>query len=235
LNLTFLFLKKPVSSKLPVPVLVGVLLTILPLMTTSLLTAWAISHEEWLRTWSLSIWLLITAGLVFSSSLAFTPPTFLALVYGYFLGWTSLPLLFGLNLGAIALIFWISRFFRTEQLRNYLIEIYPKVRWMLTRFHRDEMQLIFFTKLSPVLPFAVTNLFFAVAGARLKQVLTGGALGMIPRTILAVWAGREAQDIRYLLEHPNEGLGSKIVIILLIIASTIGIGYFFKDKNSVEG
>jgi uncharacterized membrane protein YdjX (TVP38/TMEM64 family) len=228
-------LKKPVSSRIPVPVLVGVLMTILPLMTTSLLTAWAISNEEWLRTWSLGIWILITVALVFSSSLALTPPTFLALVYGYFLGWMSLPLLFGLNLGAIALIFLISRFFRTDQLQNYLIEIYPNVKWMLSRFNQDEMQLIFFTKLSPVLPFAVTNLFFAVAGARLRQVLTGGALGMIPRTILAVWAGREAQDIRHLLEHPNEGLGTKVVIILLIIASTVGIGYFFKGKNRVGG
>ena len=73
-----------------------------------------------------------------------------------------------------------------------------------------------------------------MAGARFKQVLTGGTLGMIPRTMLAVWAGKEAQDIRYLLEHPNEGLTTKIILIVLIVISTVGIGYFFKDKKIVE-
>jgi uncharacterized membrane protein YdjX (TVP38/TMEM64 family) len=227
-------LKKSPSSKLPVPVLISVLLTVLPLMTTSLLTAWAIGHEEWLRTWPMSGWVLITIALMVSSMLAFTPPTFLALVYGYFLGWMALPLLFGLNLGAIALIVGVSGFFKTEVLRTHLTEVYPKVKLMLDRFHQNEMRLIFFTKLSPVLPFAVTNLFFAVAGARLRQVLIGGGLGMIPRTILAVWAGREAQDIRYLLEHPNEGFWGKVVVILLIIASTMGIGYFFKGKTTIQ-
>jgi len=64
--------------------------------------------------------------------------------------------------------------------------------------------------------------------------LAGGTLGMIPRTILAVWAGKEAQDIAYLLEHPNEGLSTKVFILLLIVISTFGLGYFFRDKKVTE-
>ena len=73
-----------------------------------------------------------------------------------------------------------------------------------------------------------------MAGARFKQILAGGTLGMIPRTILAVWAGKEAQDITYLLAHPNEGLWTKVVLITLIVISTLGIGYFFRDKKIAE-
>lgn len=221
-------------KKLSLPVIVSILLTVVPLVTTSIATAWAVSNESSLRNWPFEYWVIATLILTLASSVALTPPTFLALVYGYFLGWTALPLLFGLNLGAIAIIYVSANFLHASSIRSYLIRIYPQVNTLLRRFYQNELRLIFFAKLSPVLPFAITNLFFAMAGARFKQVLAGGTLGMIPRTVLAVWAGREARDIRYLLEHPNEGLATKIILILLIVVSTIGIGYFFKDKKIVE-
>jgi uncharacterized membrane protein YdjX (TVP38/TMEM64 family) len=209
-------LKNRIFSRLSIPAFISVTLAVLPLLTTSLLTAWAIGHES-----------LLTIA----SSVALTPPTFLALVYGYFLGWVAFPLLFFLNLGAITSIYVISRMFRADKVRFYLTEIYPQVDSLLKRFQENELRLIFFAKLSPMLPFAVTNLFFAMAGARLKQMLAGGSFGMIPRTILAIWAGKEARDIRFLLDHPDDGLGAKIALILLILASTIGMGYFFRDKS----
>ena len=206
-------------------------MTVVPLLTTSILTAWAINHEKVLRAWPLEWWIGITIILTITSAAALTPPTFLALVYGYFLGWASLPMLFAMNLGAIAIIYISAHFLHATSIRGYLVQVYPQVGSLLSRFHKNELKLIFFAKLSPVLPFAITNLFFAMAGARFKQVLAGGTLGMIPRTVLAVWAGKEAQDIRYLLEHPNEGLATKVILIFLIIVSTVGIGYFFKEKN----
>jgi uncharacterized membrane protein YdjX (TVP38/TMEM64 family) len=224
-------LEKSPTKKLSLPVIVSVLLTLIPLVTTSIATAWAIGHEPMLRSWPVEYWLLVTIGLTILSALALTPPTFLALVFGYFLGWIAIPLLFGLNIGAIAIVFGLSRFLQPEAVRHHLIQIYPKVSQLLSKFYENEFRLIFFTKLSPVLPFAVTNLFFAMAGARFGQVLAGGTMGMIPRTILAVWAGKEAQNIAYLLEHPNEGLWTKLIIILLIIISSLGIGYFFRDKK----
>lgn len=212
---------------------ISVLMTIVPLLTTSLLTAWAINNEQFLRAMPLGWWIGITLILTIASSVALTPPTFLALVYGYFLGWKSIPMLFGMNLGAIALIYVSANYLHATSLRKHLMQIYPQVGSLLSRFYKNELRLIFFAKLSPVLPFAITNLFFAMAGARFKQVLAGGTLGMIPRTVLAVWAGREAQDIRYLLEHPNEGLATKVVLVLLIIVSTIGVGYFFRERKIV--
>lgn len=233
-HITWTLLKNLTKSKLSFPVFISGLLTILPLLTSSALTAWAVDNEAALRSWPIYIWILVTVALTVSSSVALSPPTFIALVFGYFLGWIALPLLVGLNVGAIALIYGLSQFFNADKVRLYLVELYPAVRKMLTRFQDNEIKLIFFAKLSPVLPFAVTNLFFAMAGARLRQVILGGTLGMIPRTILAVWAGKEAQNIGYLLEHPSEGLFSKIVLIVLIVASTVGMGYFFRDKSMIE-
>ena len=221
-------------KRFSLPVVVSILMTVVPLVSTSIMTAWAINNEKVLRTLPVEWWLGITFILTITSSLALTPPTFLALVYGYFLGWSSLPMLFGMNVGAIATIYFLAHFLQPVAVRDYLVQIYPKVGFLLNRFYKNELKLIFFAKLSPVLPFAITNLFFAMAGARFKQVIAGGTLGMIPRTILAVWAGKEAQDIRYLLEHPNEGLATKIVLLLLIAISTVGVGYFFRTKDLVQ-
>jgi len=229
-----MLLESSSAKKFSLPVIISILMIIVPLVTTSLATAWAINHESLLRSWPFQNWIIVTLILTLASSVALTPPTFLALVYGYFLGWIAIPLLFGLNFGAIAIIFIMSRFLNPESIRGYLIQVYPKVTSLLNRFYQNELRLIFFAKLSPILPFAVANLFFAMAGARFKQILAGGTLGMIPRTILAVWAGKEAQDITYLLAHPNEGLWTKVVLITLIVISTIGIGYFFRDKKVVE-
>lgn len=222
------------TKKLTLSAVIGVLLTVIPMLTTSLLTVWAISQEEVLRAWPLQNWLLATLFLTLTSAIALTPPTFLALVYGYFLGWLALPLLISLNLGAITIVFVLSKLLKADTVRTYLVQIYPKSAGLLSRFHQNELKLIFFAKLSPVLPFAAANLFFSMAGARLSQLILGGTLGMIPRTIIAVWIGKEAQNITYLLEHPNEGLWTKLFVILLIIVSTFGITYFLRERKVVS-
>ncbi len=104
---------------------------------------------------------------------------------------------------------------------------------VLSRFHQDQWPLIFFTKLSPVLPFALTNLVFSLAGASLKNMLLGGFLGMIPRTLVAVYAGIQAKAIRQALTNPNPDVSSQVIVLGLMILSVVGISWvgrrFFKE------
>jgi uncharacterized membrane protein YdjX (TVP38/TMEM64 family) len=223
-------LANPILKKYPLPLVLSTVLAIMPLLTSSLLTAWAVSYESYWSSLSLIEWLLITLVLSFASALALTPPTFLALVYGYFLGWTGLPLLFLLNLGAIGMVYIIGKKLIPISFLTQIQQAYPKAATLLLRFHENPVRLIFFTKLSPMLPFAITNLIFTMAGARLPQMLLGGTLGMIPRTALAMWMGTQAKEIRYLLEHPNEGIGTKLLIVALVLLSTAGIGWYFRKK-----
>ncbi len=219
---------------IPLPIIISILMTIIPLLATSILTAWAISNENYLATWGVATWIIVTLLLTITSTIALTPPTFLALVYGYFLGLAAIPYLIVLNLAAIGLVFCFASFFDAGTTLPYLLKVFPKAKPLLDRFYKNQLKIIFFAKLSPVLPFAVTNMFFAISGAKFKQVLLGGTLGMIPRTVLAVWVGSEARDIQYLLENPNEDLASKILILFLILLSTFGIGYFLKNNRSAQ-
>ncbi len=117
-----------------------------------------------------------------------------------------------------------------ERFKSYLSDN-KKVSAILENIRREELKVIFFTKLSPVLPFALTNFVFALSGAKLRNILLGGFLGMIPRTALAVWTGSQAKEIKRLLENPNEGNLQKVLIILLIIFSVAGLLYFVLPKK----
>lgn len=204
-------------------------MTILPLLFSSYVTFYAIAHETTLQQFTGWQWALATAVCCLTSTVALTPPTLLALVFGYFLGWNALLPLFALNMVAILLVNGLVQRIDQNRLLNY-VEQNPKVQSVLERIRRQELKFIFFTKLSPVLPFAVTNLVFALSGARLRTILLGGFLGMVPRTVLAVATGGQAREIRTLLENPNQANWVQVAVVLLLIASIAGLISIFTRR-----
>lgn len=208
----------------------SVFLTIVPIIFTSVITLWVIAHEVEISGFDATVWALITILCCITSTIAFTPPTFLALVFGYFLGWQAIIPLLVLNMTAIFLVNMITRRLDKDRFRTYLSEN-AKIREILENIKEQELKIIFFAKLSPVLPFALTNFVFALSGAKLRNILLGGFLGMIPRTVLAVWTGHQAKEIRKLLENPNEGNLQKILLIVLLVASVAGIFYFLQPRK----
>lgn len=135
-----------------------------------------------------------------------------------------------MNIVAISLVNSITKRIDGDKFRNYLSDN-KNVSTILNNIRKEELKFIFFTKLSPVLPFALTNFVFALSGAKLKNILLGGFLGMIPRTLLAVWTGSQAKEIRKLLENPNEGNLQKILIISLLVISVGGVLYYVSPRK----
>jgi len=82
--------------------------------------------------------------------------------------------------------------------------------------------LIFFVRISPVIPFAISNFLFASLKIPLKQVLIYGIPGMLPRTLMAFLAGIIASDFLEARENLQEPWQILLVFILLI-ASIWGI------------
>lgn len=189
-----------------------------------------IAHETEIGGYNEKTWIIITLICCVTSAVAITPPTYLALVFGYFLGWHAILPVFVLNMAAIFLVNMVTRWLDKDRFKTYLSEN-KRVKGILDNIKEQELKIIFFAKLSPVLPFALTNFVFALSGAKLKNILLGGFLGMIPRTVLAVWTGYQAKEIRKLLENPNEGNLQKILLIVLLIASIAGIFYFLQPRK----
>ena len=146
----------------------------------------------------------------------------LALIFGYFLGWQAVVPLFVINFGGILFINILVHWLDHDRFLAFLRRN-PKAQSVLDRILDKELEVIFFAKLSPILPFGLTNLLFALSGAKLKNILIGGFLGMTPRTLLAIWSGHQAREIKTLLENPNQNAWTQIVIIGLIVISIAGL------------
>ncbi|NBA87122.1 hypothetical protein GVN16_15225 [Emticicia sp. CRIBPO] len=215
------------NKEVSFPLISSILFTITPLVSTSFLTIYVLQYQDFLNTLGWADWFYISLVFTVTSALALSPPTFLAVIHGYFLGFEALPYQFMINMGAIILVNLVVR----KIDNNRFIEILsknPKVAGILNGIKKEELKIIFFSKLSPVLPFALTNFVFAISGARLRNVLLGGFMGMIPRTVLAVWTGSQAKEIQTLIEHPNQGLFQQVFILILLIASVVGLSMVFR-------
>ncbi|CCH56714.1 SNARE associated Golgi protein-like protein [Fibrisoma limi BUZ 3] len=214
-------MKQALVKKLTGPAIAGILLSVTPIIFTSLLTVYAVRYETVVTTFGVWQWVGLTA-LCCVTSAALTPPTMLALIFGYFLGWQAITPLFLINLGGILFINLLVRWIDHDRFRH-LLQQNPKASQVLERIKEREFRVIFYAKLSPVLPFGLTNLLFALSGARLSNIVLGGMLGMMPRTLLAIWTGHEAREIRTLLENPNQNTWAQLVVIGLIVVSIIGL------------
>ncbi|GAB4036478.1 TVP38/TMEM64 family protein [Spirosoma jeollabukense] len=214
-------MKLSIPKTLTGPAIAGVILSVTPIAFTSFLTYYAVVHEAQIASLTGWQWAAITIGCAITSA-GLTPPTMLALIFGYFLGWQAVLPLFVINFGGILFINLIVHWFDHDRFLRFLRQN-PKAQSVLDRILSNELEVIFFAKLSPILPFGLTNLMFALSGAKLKNILLGGFLGMTPRTLLAIWSGHEAREIKTLLEHPNQSAWTQIVIIGLIIVSIAGL------------
>lgn len=214
-------MKSPILQKITGPAIAGVVLSVLPIVFTSVLTYYAVLHEEYIRSLTSWQWAILTV--IFSiTSAGLTPPTILALIFGYFLGWNALLPILVVNFGGILFINLIVRWIDHERFMRFLRRN-PKAQSVLDRILNKELEVIFFAKLSPILPFGLTNLMFALSGAKLSNILLGGFLGMTPRTLLAIWSGREAREIRTLLDNPNQSFWGQIIVVVLILVSIAGL------------
>lgn len=213
-----------IKQYLTLPLISSVLLFIVPLIATSFLSVYYISNEAYFLGFTTWEWVFFAFLGVFTQAFAITPPTFCALVLGYFWGWETLPVLFVINLLSILIINLVVKKLDKNTFLG-LINSKPKAAKLLKSIKQDELKIITLTKLSPVLPFTLTNFIFALSGASLKNILLGGFLGMIPRTIVSVWTGTKAKEIRSLLDNPNEGAFQQILVIGLILISVFGLIY----------
>ncbi len=204
----------------------------MPLLVSSSISYWVITQEQEIQNFTFQNWIIAFIFACFTMAFALTPTTFIALLSGYFLGWQAfIP---------VAITYWIASFlgYKAAQMIDggrflRILSEKPKVKQILENLQKDEFKIILLARLSPVLPFAVTNILFSFSGTKLRNFLTAGFLGMLPRTILSIWIGTQAQEIKRLIEHPSEGNISKFLILGLIGGSILGLGYFVKKAIKV--
>ena len=117
-------------------------------------------------------------------------------------------MLFGVTIGPVAALLTIVaaaltsvRVFRPwlQQPFGELLRRHPRAdavhTALLERSGRSVIPLIALVRLSPLMPFAATNLLLAGSGVRVRDFLLGSGLGLAPRVILVAVAGAGASTL----------------------------------------
>ncbi|KXX68126.1 TVP38/TMEM64 family protein [Flammeovirga sp. SJP92] len=207
---------------------VGGGLSILPLLTSSTIATLGYTYQDYISNFTTNEWILFFVISSFTMALALTPTTFMALFTGYFLGWNALYGMIPAYMIAALLCYFIVRW--VDQGRfNDSIQKYPIANAIINTVHESPLKIVAFTKLSPILPFALSNLLLAWAKTPIKQFLLGSLIGMLPRTLVSVWFGKSLENLQ---DISNSGSNSITQMIVggLVVLSIAGLGQIFSKS-----
>lgn len=206
--------------------------TFMPSIGSLVLVPWTISRADWLMQLNFHNPITISGALLVSillMGLALMPTTMLAGLSGFFLGWTVFPwLVLGYTLATVLGYAWGKKVGGDSL--PLILARYPKAENLIRKKQGQLGELIFFVRISPVIPFALSNLLFALMRSGYWKLVVFGTLGMLPRTTLVFVSGTLASSI-YGAIRQGEGVSNYVVFIFLLLLSIWGIWRFFTKKN----
>ena len=173
---------------------------------------------------------LLSLILAFLVGLAFLPTTLTAIASGFFWGWSVFPHLVIAYLLANVLGYTLGKWINAD-FRTILYARHPSLKEEIEKRIEHPAGLVFFVRISPLIPFAISNFLFASLGIPLSKIIRFGLPGMLPRTILAFASGKAANsflDAQSSLKDPQDWLA----LGLLLLGSVWGIWYFWNKKKT---
>lgn len=194
--------------------------SIMPLIGSAVLVSRHFLVENFLLE-TLMNHLVLILSLAIILGFALLPTTLAALGVGFFWAWLGFPdLLLGYFLANV-LGFQLGKRLNSG-FTEILFDQNPGLKKEIDSRINHPAGLIFFVRISPVIPFAISNFLFASLKIPLKKVLLFGVPGMLPRTFLAFATGMIASSFLGAREALHDPL-QWIVLIFLLLLSTFGI------------
>lgn len=205
--------------------------TVMPLISSVMVGYFSLdwfSNQE--QNWLFLI--ILYAGVSFFMSLGMLPTTFVAVFTGFLGGWKLLPFMVLAYVLASFLGFQLG--LRTD--KTYWLNLLKRMKRgeeLLKNSQQKSNLFVFSCRLSPLLPFGISNVVFAILGIPLKRFLVWGTLGMLPRTILSIWLGVQAEDFTSALTEGRELPVFQLTTVALIFLSTLIIIRVFFKRNHI--
>jgi uncharacterized membrane protein YdjX (TVP38/TMEM64 family) len=200
---------------------------VLPISVSSYAGIYLISHEQMFLSFGLQEWTLVFLITSFTMALALTPTTFVALTSGYFLGFACIPGLILSYTFASFLGYTIAKNIGGAALKTSLI-VEPKLKLIVNGLHDYENSIIFLTRISPILPFALINGVLGILACNIQKFIIIGTLGMLPRTLLFIFVGKEVNNIIMLFKSGKSMSIAQYSFYVLLGISIIGILWVMK-------
>jgi len=217
----------PFSRKMIIEFLYLVWMGALPLISSSVLGYYAISNPDFFQSLQgidlLVFWFLA----IFIMGLAFSPTTFFALFTGYIWGLHGIiPLIIAYSIASL-LGFFVAKLLKGDAILSFIKSKF-KTASFLDHVQSNSFSWVFLARLSPVFPFAITNAIMAFLGVSAQKFFIAGTLGMLPRTLLAVWTGMQVKSIENLWNNPTIAHWQDFVSLALLVFSGAGMFYLAK-------
>ena len=204
----------------------ALLLVSIPIVFSSSISAYVYLNEKEIQLFSVTDWAIVYTIAIVTMGLAITPTTFVAIIGGYFITWQSLFFMIPAYLFASLLCFFVSKKIDQGKLKASIERNFPIQHYIFHAQNRP-LSLVIYSKLSPILPFALSNFLLAALEIPISKFIIGCFIGMLPRTLLAVWTGKE---MKHLLQSNGNSVSMSLVLLLFIV-SIIGLWHIFKSKK----
>ena len=191
--------------------------------------------QEWLtihgQGQSIIFWSLFFFCAIPMLSIGLMSSTFLALVAGYFLSWESLVYYIPTYIISAYIGYQVIAYIdkgKTLDLLNSSRRL-KKVNAYLSQY---PFYSVLFLRFSPVISFGQLTALCAFLKLHPSTYIIASTLGMLPRTLLAIWCGILIHSQYANLTHYTLPEHYSTIIIFLFILSLIGIVYTFKRSLS---
>ncbi|WP_228466992.1 TVP38/TMEM64 family protein [Adhaeribacter swui] len=211
------------------------LLAVGPVLISSTLAVVLYQYQHILQqlTWGqMALYFLVVS---FTMAFAITPTTFVALITGFYLNWSGFPGVV-VSYGIASLIgYGLAQVIDHGKLIRF-ISHFEKAAAIMEELKNQSWSLIILTRISPVLPFALMTFVLAMMKVDKRKFFLASIVGMLPRTLFFFWLGTQAQDIIALLQNPDTGSYGRILVILLVLISLLGLYFLFNRalKKTLE-
>lgn len=197
------------------------LTTFLPIPGGLILLAFAVPLGNWLRgNWEIGMPLYLLGVIVFCGLAVITTN-----IIGMVGGWA-----FGFSLGIAVLIIGVtgaavvSYFIYSRMVGDRLPQVFEKhpkaqavYEALVGESFRRATLIIFLVRMSPAMPFALTNFLMASARVPLKAYVIGTFFGMLPRSSAVVFVGAGLSELNF------ENVESSWMLIFGIVVTIISV------------
>ncbi len=222
---------------------IAFLTAVLPIFGSMSLILVSYPLGHWLReNWEIGLGLFFL-GVLFFCGLSLLPTNVIGIISGWSFGFGfGIAILISGVVGAATISFIIHKRIVGDTL-PHVFEKHPKAQAvyqaLIGQSKWRATLIIFLLRLSPAMPFALTNFLMASAGVPIKSYIGGTFLGMLPRSTAVVFVGSGLSELSF--NDPQEmwlivfGIGATILSIIFIgIVARRALDHLTQSESRVE-
>ena len=199
-----------------------VLLVLQPYLDRDALLQWGVAQEADLQAWAASYpvasWLAAFGVYVAVAGLALPIAVLVSLFLGWWLGfWPALLLVSFASTAGASIAFLLSR----TLLGKFLQQRYASQLARMNRaFETEGAFYLFSLRLMPYVPFFLVNVLMGLTPIRLRTFWWVSQIGMLPGTMVYIYAGSSVPGLRDIAERGGSSLMSPRLLASFILVGT---------------